>query len=71
MLPGSLSLESPSQPLEGKVGEGLTCLFICMAQGRMQAGHTAGEHLDQLFPGYTVGEYLGLSPLSIAGLSSG
>lgn len=37
----------------------------------MQAGHTAGEHLDLLFPGYTVGEYLGVSPLSIAGLSSG
>lgn len=27
----------------------MTCLFICTAQGRTQAGHTAGEHLDLLF----------------------
>lgn len=34
MLPGSLSLESPSQPLEGKVGEGQYLSFHMHGSGK-------------------------------------
>lgn len=41
---------------------------LCMAQGRTQPGHTAGEHLGLYSSGHMVGGYLSLCPLSMCPL---
>lgn len=44
-----LSRVPQSAPRREGGGGAIICLFICMAQERTQAGHTAGEHLDLPF----------------------